>query len=391
VAIIREKDVENKDKTILDYALEYHKRGWCVIPIKPGSKKPALRSWILYQTKQPTEKQLRKWFDGNHKNMAVVCGQVSGGLACRDFDDMAAYEKWTAEHPEYAKILPTVKTVRGMHVYFQGHVNGIKHLANGELRGSGSYCLLPPSLHPDRITYEWHIPPNGQIPMVDPHSAGLAEFTEETEEIEDIEDIDRNTSNEGKKITLENLSLPTRKRVEDAIAKTLPKAEGKRNWMVFQLCRWLKGIPELANLTAKQLKPIVKEWHKKALPVITTKPFDVTWADFTYGWPRVKYPKGDGILRKATQKALEAKDILPEAEQYELSEVRFLVRVCYELQQLTAPKPFWLSCHSAVGILGVSHTQANKWLQMLVADDILKVEKQHTTKTATRYRYIAGK
>ncbi len=49
-------------KTVLEWALEYHRLSWCVIPIKPGTKKPALRSWKQYQTQRPDKNQLRKWF-----------------------------------------------------------------------------------------------------------------------------------------------------------------------------------------------------------------------------------------------------------------------------------------------------------------------------------------
>ena len=121
-----------------------------------------------------------------------------------------------------------------------------------------------------------------------------------------------------------------------------------------------------------------------------TKPFDETWADFAYGWKRVKYPKGEGMLKLATQKALEATIHLDAEKDYDSEECQLLVRVCYELQQLQGKEPFWLSCYSAAWILGLSHTEANKRIQMLVADEILRVIEKNTTKRATRYRYIAN-
>jgi len=58
-----------------------------------------------------------------------------------------------------ARTSPTVETARGRHVYFRGDFDGVQHLAGGELRGARSYCLLPPSLHPDGVNYRWIIPP----------------------------------------------------------------------------------------------------------------------------------------------------------------------------------------------------------------------------------------
>ena len=114
-----------------------------------------------------------------------------------------------------------------------------------------------------------------------------------------------------------------------------------------------------------------------------------TWAEFCYGWARVKWPQGDDTLIKAVEKALKAQDILPEAKEYDCVEVQLLIRVCYELQKITDKEPFWLSCRSAAGILGVSHTTSNKWLQMLVDDEILEMVEKNTATKATRFRYIA--
>ena len=170
-------------KTKIDFALEYHKRGWCVIPIKSASKLPAVR-WKRYQSQKPDEARLRKWFTDNSRNIAVVLGPVSDDLVCRDFDTMAGYEQWAAAYPDLARKLPRVRTSKGMHVYFQAGVEGIKYQADGELRGLRGYCLLPPSIHPDGCVYQWEIPVrNGNLLVVEPELAGfLPNVTEQTEQ-----------------------------------------------------------------------------------------------------------------------------------------------------------------------------------------------------------------
>ncbi|MBI3465352.1 MAG: bifunctional DNA primase/polymerase [Planctomycetes bacterium] len=103
-------------QSILKAALCYDGLGWWVIPIKPGSKKAAC-SWKRYQHSRPKPGALRQWFTRRSAyGVAVVLGNVSGCLACRDFDRAEAYECWAGQHPDLARLLPTVRTGRGYHV-----------------------------------------------------------------------------------------------------------------------------------------------------------------------------------------------------------------------------------------------------------------------------------
>ena len=184
---------KRSEKTVLDYALAYYSRGWSIIPI-PIGKKAARIKWGKYQKSRPDESQLRNWFANGNRNIAVVLGEVSGGLACRDFDTAEEYEEWVARHPKLSKILPTVRTANGYHVYFKGQVEGIRHVANGELRGSGGYCLLPPSIHPNSQIYQWVNPLlNANLLAIEPELAGfipnVTEQTEKTEQTEQTEAI----------------------------------------------------------------------------------------------------------------------------------------------------------------------------------------------------------
>jgi len=213
-------------KTVLEWALEYHRLSWCVIPIKPGTKKPALRSWKQYQTQRPDKNQLRKWFANNDRNIAVVLGEVSSDLVCRDFDAMAEYERWAAKYPDLAKMLPRVKTSKGMHVYFEAPIKGTKHISNGELRGSGGYCLLPPSVHPDSLIYQWVNPLlNGNLLAIDPELAGfIPDVTENTEQSEQTEQSE---------------AIGSDGVIENIILETLPKEFGNRNRKIFEFARAL--------------------------------------------------------------------------------------------------------------------------------------------------------
>jgi len=61
-------------KTGFQEALEAHKKGWPVFPVK-DNKKPVV-SWGKYQKQQPTGRQIEKW--SCYGSFGVVTGEYSG-------------------------------------------------------------------------------------------------------------------------------------------------------------------------------------------------------------------------------------------------------------------------------------------------------------------------
>lgn len=170
--------------TKYETALEWHRRGCCVIPLSPRTKRPAVK-WKPYQTERPREADLRHWFLHRGLNLAVIFGDISKGLGSVDFDDLAGYDAWAAAFPALAASLPTVATRRGRHVYFRATPDSVRRLREGlgkrpdahgalqrpcgELRlGCGCYSVLPPSSHPSGFEYHWLRPPAWRLPDVDP-------------------------------------------------------------------------------------------------------------------------------------------------------------------------------------------------------------------------------
>jgi hypothetical protein len=399
--------------TLLDHALDYHRRGWCIIPIRAGSK-AALCEWKPYQEQRPDEKQLRRWFGCDRGyGLAVVLGEVSGGLMCRDFDCMQAYSSWTGVHPELAARLPTARTHRGRHVYGRGDVaavraespsgGGIITYNDGELRAGGCYCLVPPSRHPSGSQYEWEVPLTDEVPQIDVRTAGFLETDpcnrEHRDDRDDRDDrVDRDHRGVQKSTEAihcsvlsvlsvagtENLAAA----IEHAIAESLPTGPGVRHRQVFELARALKAIPMLQDAPGADLRPLVEQWHRLAKPVITTQPFEETWIDFLKAWPRVKFPKGAepmaGIFARATE------NIPQMADQYEQLGMRRLITLCRELQRESGGNPFFLSCRTAGRLLDVDHSTANRWLFLVEAEGVLRVTARGgpETQKATRYRYL---
>jgi hypothetical protein len=402
------------ENVALKAALEYHGRGFCIIPMRMQDKRPAWR-WKTFQNRRPGDALLRKWFgNGASYGLGVIFGSVSAHLGERDFDELPAYDRWAAAHPELAGVLPTVETRRGRRVLFKAAPGSITRLrqalgkprgtgaiicGDGELRaGIGCYSVLPPSVHPSGHVYRWLVPlPDGPLPMLDPAAVGFAgesivknaltsEGNRETEAQRDreIEAI------------LDSLDVVVQRsdqseQVQRAIVTTLPTGERQRNSLTWALARALKAVPGLADASVRDLLPIVRTWHKAALPVIGTEPFDATLADFTRSWKRAKFPAGVDPMAVIVERAKSAP--LPEvAEQFDSAECRLLVVLCRELQRSAGDAPFYLSCYTAGRLLNIPHKRAWQYLGLLVEMDVLTVTKQAKSgdKWATRYRYLAS-
>lgn len=391
---------------VIAAATGYARRGWSVIPLKQD-KKPAVRSWASLGQFATAPNDVPDWFGRlpSAVGVGIVLGGVSGNLYVRDFDNASAYEKWRDAHPEVSQLLPTVRTSRGYHVY--GRWPGVRtmQLSDGELRGERSYVVAPPSTHPSGAVYTWstHLP-DGEVPEVDPVAAGLtiawldtvgpARATERTETTEtqrgrDPRDTERAEDTEDPEAIGNVFLLKNAASIESAISGTQPGQSGKRNLHVFKLARAIKAIPDLANIDigrVKILKPIVREWHRRARPDILTKDFGTTWGDFVHAWSRVKHAEGDDVLGKAVAAANAAAP--PEFTADYDPRHQLLAAICRELQRLAGSEPFFLSNEKAGDEIGVDKGVANRWIKALIADGALVVIRPPTKTQATRYRWI---
>jgi hypothetical protein len=86
----------NNDR-ILQTARAALEAGISVVPIRAdGSKRPKLMSWKPFQQRLPTHREVTTWFARQDVGIALVTGQVSGGLLAIDFDEEAAFLAWMA-------------------------------------------------------------------------------------------------------------------------------------------------------------------------------------------------------------------------------------------------------------------------------------------------------
>src|SRR5208282_3828464 len=144
--------------TILEQALAYYDQGLTIIPLKQGDKTPALKSWLEYEKERPSREQTESWFTNNNVNIGIVCGDVSNGLVVQDFDSEEAFTKFFDGNTDKIRAdAPTIRTGRGVHVWYRTEEPGIRGFRVEELKmdlkANGGYVVAPPSIHPNGSTY----------------------------------------------------------------------------------------------------------------------------------------------------------------------------------------------------------------------------------------------
>jgi hypothetical protein len=142
---------------------EYLNLGISVIPCR--DKICILPSWKPYQDKIADQATAALWSGVNFPQIACICGKVSGGLICIDFDvkNGNKYDEWllfvSQERPEILSKLVVEKTPSGgYHVIFRSPkvIKNLKLAMNTdnqatiETRGEGGYFVCCPS-----SGYEW--------------------------------------------------------------------------------------------------------------------------------------------------------------------------------------------------------------------------------------------
>lgn len=147
---------------MLEAALDYLARGWCVIPLRPRDKRP-LRRWQRYQERPPARHEVIDWFRRwPAANLAIVTGLVSD-LVVLDVDPAHGGDASLTRLQRRHGALPVTLTAEtgggGHHLYFHhpGHrLPNRAGLAPGlDLRADGGYVVAPPSVHPSGIGYRW--------------------------------------------------------------------------------------------------------------------------------------------------------------------------------------------------------------------------------------------
>ena len=136
------------------FALEYLRRGWAIMPIRAGTKMPHVK-WAPYVSKRPTEKEVSQWWDRwPNAGIALICGKVSGVVVV-DVDPLKG-----GIVPDEATDLMSRTGGAGFHLFYAcpknvDVPNSVDLRPGVDIRGHGGYVILPPSVHKSANVYWW--------------------------------------------------------------------------------------------------------------------------------------------------------------------------------------------------------------------------------------------
>jgi len=183
LSILAQSDTEGQDWSVerfnnrpqteeewMQLVKRYYELGLTVIPLKPREKSPTCQ-WQEFRHRKPTLEETERLFHealatyGTDINIGTITGKVHGFVAV-DVDDMEVFSSLQTLAPMVTYLaIWTVKTKRGLHLYFR-HPSGVEftsarlqpkdeRLRKVELMAEGHIVVLPPSVHPEGDIYRF--------------------------------------------------------------------------------------------------------------------------------------------------------------------------------------------------------------------------------------------
>jgi putative DNA primase/helicase len=142
-------------------ALALVERGWPVLPLKPNSKRPAIKDWPNQATCD-VERVKQWWTEMPGANVGIATGD---GFVVIDLDvkngvnGIATWEALCQEHSIECHTFTVTTPTGGRHLYFSVNGTEIRNSAGKlgpgiDVRGTGGYAVSPPSTTPDGA-YTW--------------------------------------------------------------------------------------------------------------------------------------------------------------------------------------------------------------------------------------------
>jgi len=143
-------------------ALQLVKRGLAIFPCLPRDKRPATPHGLKDAT-TCADTVARWWRQNSDFNIGLATGAISG-IMVADIDGLDAEAELRKLEAQHSALPATVETItgRGRHLFFKWPNQDIRNSAGKfapgiDIRGTGGYVLVPPSLHPSGRRYVWSV------------------------------------------------------------------------------------------------------------------------------------------------------------------------------------------------------------------------------------------
>jgi hypothetical protein len=151
--------------TLYDEALRYQSLKLPIFPCQIRGKEPACARGCLDATID-IDRINGWWGQIRDLNVALATGEPSG-LFVVDVDGEAGRHTLADLEDKYGKLPPTISVITGRdgsgeHLYFRLGSHRVRNSAGLmgaglDIRGTGGYVLLPPSVHPSGRIYHWSV------------------------------------------------------------------------------------------------------------------------------------------------------------------------------------------------------------------------------------------
>lgn len=134
----------------------YFENGLSPIPVKEKAKRPAINAWERFCIEKPSDELIDQWDEGSY-NIGLACGPASGILVLDiDTDDKDFLNRFP---PSPVRRRGKKGEARFFRVP-QNCVDQVRSasLPNLDILWIGRQIVVPPSIHPEGMPYEWITP-----------------------------------------------------------------------------------------------------------------------------------------------------------------------------------------------------------------------------------------
>ena len=150
--------------SLYPYAIAYAEHGLPIFPCQRCGKEPACSRGVHDATCDLD--RIRSWWGQcNDLNIGLACGKPSN-LFVIDIDGAEGEATLHKLEGMHGPLLPTREVITGRdggrHVYYRLGKHKVRNSASKlgaglDVRGTGGYVLLPPSIHPSGRPYSWSV------------------------------------------------------------------------------------------------------------------------------------------------------------------------------------------------------------------------------------------
>ena len=150
--------------SLYPYAIGYAQQGLPIFPCRPRGKEPAC-SRGAHDATACLDRIHAWWSSCSDLNIGLSCGEASG-LFVIDVDGAEGEATLRLLEEKHGPLPTTREAITGRnggrHAYFKLGKHKVRNSAGKlgaglDVRGTGGYVLLPPSIHPSGRPYSWSV------------------------------------------------------------------------------------------------------------------------------------------------------------------------------------------------------------------------------------------